>query len=130
MKPCKIKLLGEGYVFRQNNPAIVGVEIMAGTITSNMPLMTTEGVEVTSVKGIRLETENIESATRGARVSASLTGITIGRQIQKDSTLYSNIPEAHFRKYKEFKDYLRDDEKELLKEIALIMRVKNPVWGI
>ena len=44
--------------------------------------------------------------------------------------MLSNIPEEDFRKLKEFKKYLGKDEIELLKEIAEIMRKKNPVWGI
>jgi hypothetical protein len=44
--------------------------------------------------------------------------------------LYTAISEDHFRKLKEFKDYLSKSEKEVLKEIAEIMRKTNPTWGI
>jgi len=37
VRPCKIQIL-KGYVFRQSNPAIVGVDVLAGTLKTNIPL--------------------------------------------------------------------------------------------
>ena len=59
-----------------------------------------------------------------------MPGVIIGRQINEGDKLYSAIPEEHFRKYKEYKEHLTEDEKNTLKEIAEIMRKGNPVWGI
>lgn len=129
VKPCKIELL-RGYVFRQSNPAVVGVHVLAGTLKTNTPLMTKDGRELTIVKGIQHEQENIEKAEKGKQVAVSLPNVIIGRQIHEGDILYSSIPEEHFRMYKDYKQYLTNDEKELLKEIAQIMRVKNPMWGI
>lgn len=128
-KPCKIRLL-KGYVFRQNNPAVVGVEVVQGTLTNNIQLMNPEGKVLTQVRGMQLEQKNIESAERGKQVAVSLPDVTVGRQIKEGDTLYSFISEEDFRKFKEFKQYLSDEEKDLLKEIAEIMRSKNPVWGV
>lgn len=129
VKPCKIEIL-RGYVFRQNNPAICGVEILAGTLTSSTPLIDNKGKEVGSVKGMQVEQKNVESAEKGKQVAASFPGITIGRQVNEGDILYSAIPESHFRIYKEHKEHLTDDQKNLLKEIADIMRHGNPMWGI
>lgn len=129
VRPCKIELL-KGYVFRQNNPAIVGVEVLAGLLKSGCPLMNKQGQTLTQVKGIQLEQENVDRAEKGKRVAASLPDVTVGRQVQEGDILYSAIPEEHFREYKAYKDHLTDDEKNVLKEIAEIMRVKNAVWGI
>lgn len=129
VKPCKIELL-KGYVFRQNNPAIAGVEILAGTLRSNTPLMNAQGKELTLVKGIQIEQENVDRAAKGKRPAVSMPGVTIGRQLSEGDTLYSMIPEDQFRKYKEHKDLLSEDEKTVLKEIAEIMRRSNPMWGV
>ena len=51
-------------------------------------------------------------------------------KINEGDILYSAIPDNDFRKFKELKKHLTQDEKEILKEIASIMREKNPVWGI
>ena len=128
-QPCKIEIL-KGYVFRQSHPAIVGTEIIAGTLRSNTPLMSPEGKHLTTVKGIQLEQKNIEEAGKGKQVAISLPGVTIGRQIKEGDTLYSAITEQEFRTYKEYKALLNEEQKTVLKEIAEIMRKKNPVWGI
>lgn len=129
VRPCKIELL-KGYVFRQSNPAVSGVEVIAGVLKPNTPLMNKEGKEITNVKGIQVEQENVERLEKGKQGAASMPGATFGRQITEGEILYSAIPEEHFRKFKEYKEHLTEEEKNLLKEIAEIMRTKNPVWGI
>jgi len=129
VKPCKIELL-KGYVFRQSNPAVIGVHVLAGTLKTNTPLMAKDGRELTVVKGMQHEQENVDKAEKGKQVAVSMPNVIIGRQIHEGDILYSSISEDHFRTYKEFKEYLSNDEKELLKEIAQIMRAKNPVWGV
>lgn len=129
VKPCKIELL-KGYVFRQSNPAIVGCEVLAGTLKSNTPLMNREGKSLTTAKGLQVDQKNVESAEKGKQVAVELPNVIVGRQIKEGDILYSAVPEEDFRKYKEFKEFLSQDEKELLKEIAQIMREHNPVWGV
>jgi translation initiation factor 5B len=129
IKPCKIQLM-KGYTFRQSNPAVVGVEVMFGTLTNGIQLMNTECKILTQVKGIQLEQKNIESADKGKQVAISLPGVIVGRQIKEGDILYSFIPEEDFKKFKEYKQYLSEDEKNLLKEIAEMMRRNNPVWGV
>ncbi len=129
VKPCKIEIL-KGYVFRQSNPAVCGIHVLGGTIKTGTPLMNAEGRELTVVKGLQQEQENIEKAEKGKQVAVSMPNVIIGRQIHEGDILYSSIPEEHFRKYKEYKEYITNDEKELLKEIAQIMRKNNPVWGV
>ena len=129
VRPCKIEVL-KGYVFRQSNPAVAGVHVLAGTLKTGTPLMNKEGRELTVVKGLQHEQENVEKAEKGKQVAASMPNVIIGRQLHEGDILYSAIPEEHFRKYKEYKEYLNNDEKEVLKEIAQIMRAKNAMWGI
>lgn len=127
-RPCKIQVLS-GYVFRQSNPAIVGCEILEGTAATGMPLMK-NGEKISSIKEIQVEKKNVSSATKGQRVALALPHITIGRQVKEGDILYSMIPEEHFRKLKDLKEYLSDDEVRAIKEIAEIMRKNNPTWGI
>lgn len=129
VRPCKIQLLS-GYVFRQSNPAIVGSEILAGTAVSGTPLMNKDGKLITSIKEIQSEGEPITTAEKGKRVAIAMEKVIVGRQIKEGDVLYSAIPEEHFRKYKELKEYLTQDEMDVLKEIVEIMRKKYPVWGI
>jgi len=128
-KPCKIQIM-KGYVFRQNNPAILGIDVLSGTLNVGTPLMNTEGTVVTEAKSIQQEQENIEKAEKGKQVAVSLPDITFGRQIHEEDILYSAIPEEHFKKFKEYKKSLTQEEIQILKEIAEIMRKKNPMWGV
>jgi translation initiation factor 5B len=129
VKPCKIKLL-KGYVFRQNNPAVVGVEVLQGTLKVDTQLMKDEGDVLTQAKEIQLEKKSINEVEKGKQVAVSLPKVTVGRQINEEDILYSFIPEDDFRKLKEFKKLLNEEEKTLLKEIVAIMRKKNAMWGI
>ena len=120
----------KGYVFRQNNPAVVGVDILQGNLKVNTPVMKKDGNTLTEVKSIQHEQKNVEKAEKGKQVAVSLPKLTVGRQISEGDILYSAVPEEDFKKLKEYKKYLSEEEKEILREIALIMREKNPVWGI
>ena len=128
-RPCKIQIL-KGYVFRQSNPAVVGIENLSGILKSGTPLMKKDGEVITMAKSMQQEQETIEKAEKGKQIAVSLPDVTIGRQLHEGDILYSAIPEDHFRKYKEFKKLLTYGEIELLKEIAEIMRQKNPIWGV
>ena len=129
VRPSKVRIM-PGYVFRQSNPAVVGVEIMQGTLRSNTPVMNLEGKAVSRIKGIQLEQGNIEEAEEGKQVAIALPDVTVGRQIKEGDILYANVPEDDFKALKEFKKHLSDTEKDILKEIAKIKRASNPVWGI
>jgi translation initiation factor 5B len=128
-KPCKVQLLS-GYVFRQSSPAIVGTEILEGTLKSGTSLINEKGEPITQVKGIQHEQENISEAKKGMQVAVSYPGVVVGRHVREGDILYSAISENDFRQFKDFKEHLSEEDKSLLKEIAAIMREENPVWGI
>ena len=125
---CKIQIM-PGFVFRQNNPAVVGVEILLGKLKPNTPLML-NGKEITSAKSLQLEGENIEEAEKGKQVAVSLPGVTIGRQVKEGDILYSLVNESDYREFKKTKDFLDKDSIEILKEVADMKRKENAVWGV
>lgn len=126
---CKFQLL-PNHTFRQSNPAIVGVDIVAGMLKTGAPVMKKDGTLITTVKSMKSEKEHLQTAKAGTQLAVAMDGVMVGRQIKEGDMLYAAVPEDDFRKLKEFKEYLSNNEKEVLKEIALIMRKKNPVWGI
>ncbi len=127
-KPCKVALL-RGYVFRQSNPAIAGTEILLGTLQTGAQLMK-EGAPLTTVKEIQETKENVTEVGKGKQVSVAYGKVTMGRQLSEGDVLYSFLTESDFRKMKELKEYFSEDEKAALREIAAIMRKKNPLWGV
>ena len=129
VRPCKIEIM-RGYVFRQSNPAVVGVNVLEGKIKVDTPLMKEDGERITEIKSIQKDQESINEAEKNQQVAVSLPKVTVGRQINEGDIIYSAVPEEDFRKLKQFKKYLSQEEIGILKEIAQISRKKNPVWGI
>jgi translation initiation factor 5B len=127
-KPYKVKVL-RGCTFRQSNPCVMGVEVIAGKLKANTPIFK-EGKKACTLKSIQKEKETVSEAKKGEQIAASFPGLIAGRQIKEGDILYSDIPEPEFRKLKKLKKYLSDDEVMVLKEIAEIKRKEKITWGI
>ena len=129
VRPCKIQLL-KNYIFRQSNPAVIGVEVLSGKLKAGVPLMDKNGKQITTAKAIQVEKESVNELEEGKQGAVSLDHVVIGRTLNGNEVLYSSIPASDFKKMKEFKRALTSKEIETIKEIAIIMRKENPVWGI
>lgn len=127
-KPCKIQVL-QNCIFRQSNPCIVGVEVLEGTIKQNMELIKKDNSKSSFVKSIGSGKDNLAFAEKGKQVAIAIPNITAGRQINEEDILYSELNENQYRQLKENKKYLKEEEVELLREIADIKRKTNPLWG-
>lgn len=128
VRPCKLEILPH-CIFRQSNPAIVGVYVIAGILKTGTPLMKT-GQVITTVKSIQSEKENLSRLEQGKQAAVALPGVMCGRQVNEGDVFYSAIPEEDFKKLKKLKKYLTEPEIQVMKEIAEIMRRQNPVWGV
>lgn len=127
-KPAKLTIM-QHHVFRQSNPAIVGAKIILGTLKLGAPLMK-DDKEITYVKEIQKDKENVKEASVGDEVAISLPGITMGRQLKEGETLYTNLSEHEYLELKRVKSFLKPNEVEVLKEIAEIKRKTNTLWGL
>jgi len=127
----KIKILHE-FVFRNSNPAVFGVRIEAGKIKPNIPLMDERGEQISHIKGIQENKNQLKEATEGMEIAISLTGVNFERQLKNTNTehLYTDMSEKQFRTFKENKDLLTPSELQALQKIAEIKRKENPSWGI
>lgn len=128
-RPAKIETLKE-CTFRQNNPCIMGIEIIEGTLKTGVRIMNKEGRHVGEIKQMQAEKEIINFAEKGRQLAISLPGVTAGRQIHEDQIYYSDINEEEFRRLKKLSKHLTKPEVEILKEIAIIKRKDNPIWGV
>ncbi|MBU1136304.1 MAG: translation initiation factor IF-2 [Nanoarchaeota archaeon] len=122
----KIEILPK-YVFRNSKPAIFGVRVLSGKVKSNVSLIDENSEEIARIKNIQSESKSIREAISGMEVAISLPGITFDRQLKQTKFLYSDITEKQFKKFKENKDVLSNDEIKTLQEIAEIKR-KNKKW--
>jgi len=129
IRPCKLEIL-PGCIFRQSNPAVVGCHIIAGILQTNTPLMKENGNKVSEAKSIQIEGDNAPKAEKGKDIAISIPHITVGRQIDENMILYADIPEKDFVKLKKLKKYLNTNEIQILKEVAIIKRKNEPLWGI
>ncbi len=129
VKPGCVRILPD-CVFRQSKPAIVGVQVVGGTITHNVPLIREDGAVVGTIRGIQQRNENIPMATVGQEVAISIDGPTVGRQIHEGDLLYVNIPEKHARIIEqELKQKMSQDEIEVFERFLEIKRKKDIFWG-
>ena len=124
----KIQILA-GYVFRKSGPAIVGCDVLEGTLKTNTPLFK-DDKKITEVKGMQKDGKAIQEGNKGDSLAVSLTDITIGKQVNEGDILYSHPTESQFKEFKELKEALTPGEKQILKEIAELKRKNQPSWGL
>ena len=121
IRPGKI-VLNPDYVFRNKNPAVVGVKVH-GVIKPRTTLINEEGRRVGTILQIQDRSVSIDEATDGMEVAVSIRGPTIGRQVKSDEILYVDVPDKQILAIrKKFKDDLSPPEKEVLEELTTIKR--------
>lgn len=120
IRPGKVRLL-KGFVFRRSDPAIVGVEVLEGTIRPRYPLLNRDGKRVGAVVGIQDQGKDVVEASAGKEVAISIDKPTIGRHIFEGDVLYVDVPPQHARILStKFKDYISRGEADLLRESAAL----------
>ncbi len=127
-KLAKIQFLPH-CVFRQSNPAVIGVRVLSGTLYVGTPLMK-DDKEITRVKEIQVEKKNVTSADAGEEAAIALPGITVGRQLHEGDMLITDLSESEFMALKKAKSFLKPSEVGILKEIADKKRKTNTLWGM
>jgi translation initiation factor 5B len=127
--PCKFTIL-KGFVFRRSNPAVFGVEILAGKLRQKTTVMNSSGEEVGVVQQIENEGQQLQEADTGARVAVSMKGVVVGRQVREGEELYSlpSSDEARLLKQK-FAENLSSEELQVLEEIIQIRRKVQMLYG-
>ncbi len=131
VRPGKIRIL-PGYIFRRSNPAIVGVEVLGGTIKPGYPLMREDGKRIGSIMQIQDRGKSIPEARAGMAVAISIKGhVMVGRHIDEGDILYTDVPDRHAALWlTKYRSELSDDEMMVLKEIIKIKRKQNPLYGV
>ncbi|MCK4779767.1 MAG: translation initiation factor IF-2, partial [Candidatus Lokiarchaeota archaeon] len=129
--PAKIKMFPD-FIFRNSDPAVFGVYVEAGTLYPKVQLITDKGKRVRRIHQIQDKGQTIEKAPKDSEVAISIRGIEIGRDIEKDETLFVNVPESHVRQLMgKFIDELTTDQKEALREFIKLKRtLEHPWWGM
>lgn len=122
--PAKIRLMKD-CVFRQSKPAIVGVEVLAGTIAPGYRLMRDDGKVVGKIREIQKANEQVKSAKKGEQLAVSIDDVVIGRNLNEGDTVYSFVSDEDMEKIN--KEELTDEELHILKEISEIKKKRISV---
>mgnify|MGYP006266258469 CR=1 FL=1 len=128
-RPAKIRIMPD-HVFRSSNPAVAGTEVVEGVMTPGSKLMTPEGDRIGNVKSIQEQNESIDKAAKGSEIATSISGATIGRNIEEGDILLTDITSEDYKTLKQLDDLLSDGEKKLLDKIVEIKDEKNPHWKL
>jgi translation initiation factor 5B len=126
---CKIQFL-KGYVFRRNNPAVFGAEILIGKLRQKISVMNENGKKIGVIHQIQNEGKNLEVADKGTQVALSIKGPTIGRQINEGDIFYTdlNSKQAKFL-LERFSNRLNEEEREAFNFILSKRRETDPAFG-
>lgn len=129
IKPGKIRII-PNLIFRQNKPAIAGIEVLSGTIKQKYALMNDKGNVVGTVESMQDKGDNLPSINKGQKIAMAINDATIGKDFEEGDVLYVDIPEKHFKILeRELNDKLTEDEFETLNEFITIKRKIDSEWG-
>jgi len=114
-RPARVKVI-PGYIFRQNKPAVFGVEVIKGIIKPGVRV-TKNGMIVGEIKELQKEGDNVPEAEAGDRLALSSPDITIGKEVDEGDELDVFLTNNDKEVLGKLKHKLRGDEKELLEEM-------------
>src|SRR5439155_1856407 len=114
----KRKIL-KGFVFRRNDPAIVGVEILEGIVKPKYAVVNSSMRRVGVVLRVQDQGKDVPEVGAGKQVAVSIDKPIVGRHIFEGDILYVDVPPKHAKTLSsKFRDYLSPAELALLDELA------------
>jgi translation initiation factor 5B len=126
---CKFQFL-KNFVFRRNDPAVFGAEILVGKLRQKIPVINEEGKKIGAIHQMQQSGKTIEKATKGMQVALSIRGPTIGRQINEGDIFYTDLNSKQARLLNErFMQRLTEEETEVLNYIINTKRKSDELFG-
>ena len=130
VRPGSMRVL-PGFVFRRSKPAVVGVEVLVGRIRPKYPLMDDNGRKIGEILQIQDKGKDLQEATKGMQVAASIDKATVGRNVTEGQNLTVDIPEKHVKILRSrYGTELTPEEDALIKSLVELKRRQNPIWGL
>ena len=118
---CKLEILNN-HVFRNSNPAIFGVRVLAGKVKVGIPLIDDKGESVARINSMQLDKSSVNESKEGDELAIALPGTAFDRRLKEVKFLYANISEKQYKQFKENKDLLSSSELKVLQDISLIKK--------
>jgi len=110
----KIKVLPNS-IFRKKEPAIIGVEVLAGVLKRGISLGK-GGKRIGEIKGMQANKVDIDEAKTGEKVAMSINA-RADKDFSEGDNLTTTLTKEQTITYLNHKDWLREDEKDILMEI-------------
>ncbi|MEM0142786.1 MAG: translation initiation factor IF-2 [Candidatus Parvarchaeum sp.] len=117
--PSKFVFL-KGNIFRRSSPCVFGVEVLAGEIRPNYPVINSKGIRIGRILDIESDKIKLNKAVKGDKVAVSIDDAVYGRNILEGDILYTDISMPDVMKFEDVSAELTDDYKEALSEIRKI----------
>jgi translation initiation factor 5B len=126
---CKFQFL-KGFIFRRNDPAVFGAEILIGKLRQKVLVINENGKKIGTIHQIQEGGKAIEEATKKMQVAVSIKGPSIGRQINEEDLFYTDLNSRQAKMLIErFHHRLNEEEKETFDKILKIKRKTDPAFG-
>ena len=126
---CKFQFL-KGFIFRRNDPAVFGAEILIGKLRQKVFVINENGKKIGTIHQIQESGKSIEEATKGMQVAVSIKGPSIGRQINEEDIFYTDLNSRQAKVLIErFHHRLNEEEKETFDKILKLKRKTDPAFG-
>jgi translation initiation factor 5B len=126
---CKFQFL-KGYVFRRNDPAVFGAEILIGRLRQKVPVINENGKKIGSIHQIQEGGKNLSEASIGTQVAVSMKEPVIGRQISEGDIFYTDLTSKEAKLLLEsFSHRLGPEEQEVFQHILSKKREADPSFG-
>jgi translation initiation factor 5B len=126
---CKFQFL-KGFIFRRNDPAVFGAEILIGKLRQKVLVINENGKKIGTIHQVQESGKAIEEATKGMQVAVSIKGPVIGRQINEEDIFYTDLNSRQAKLLIErFNHRLNEEEKEVFEMILKLKRKTDPAYG-
>jgi translation initiation factor 5B len=126
---CKFQFM-RGYIFRRNDPAVFGAEILVGRLRQKVVVISEDGKKMGTVQQVQENGKAIGEAIKGMQVAVSIKGPVIGRQLNEDDILYTDLNSRHAKMLTErFSHRLNEEEKQVFDRILTMKRKSDPAYG-
>ena len=126
---CKFQFL-KGFIFRRNDPAVFGAEILIGKLRQKVLVINENGKKIGTIHQVQESGKAIEEATKGMQVAVSIKGPAIGRQINEEDIFYTDLNSRQAKLLIErFNHRLNEEEKEVFETILKLKRKTDPAYG-
>jgi len=75
--------------------------------------------------------KDLQEATKGMQVAASIDKGIVGRNVAEGQNLIVDVPEKHAKILQsKFASELTPEESELVSSLIQLKRRQNPIWGL